>query len=112
MAPAAAMLPAVAAPEAHNSSAPPTSSTGSAPPTSISVRRKPAAREPNSVLRSRKPRMAPSATLSSCEARANSFTVLMLVMVSTTCPETAARALARAAERSLTLGMNQRITAR
>ena len=56
--------------------------------------------------------MAPSAARSSWSACAKSLTVLMLVMVSTTWPETIAREPARAADRTRTRGMNQRISAR
>ena len=60
---------------------------------------------PYSSDRSRNTSIAFSATRSSKAAWAKSFTVLILVMVSTTCPVTMARLLARAAELARTIGM-------
>ena len=56
--------------------------------------------------------IAPSAARSSWSAWAKSFTVLMLVIVSTTCPETIARAAARPAARLRMRGRNHRINAK
>ncbi|KLN52041.1 hypothetical protein VPARA_68460 [Variovorax paradoxus] len=111
MAPAAAMSPAVASPSRHKSSVPPISTTGRAPATNISEKRNQVETRPKSSARSRKPAMAPKATFSSCSAWAKSFTVLMLVMVSTTCPVTSARAEARLAERLRMRGRKKRISA-
>ena len=108
-APVAAISPAVTNPSDQYHSAPPTSSTGRTPAIAISQNRKDTLTRPKSRLVSRNLRIAPKAARSSWSAWANSFTVLILVIVSTTCPVTIARAPARAFENLRTRGMKWRI---
>ncbi len=106
MAPAVAISPGVACPARQSSSAPPMSRTGSTPASAISVKRKPVEMRPKPMARSRRVDIASSAARSSCSPCPKSLTVLMLVIVSTTCPVTIARAAARVLERARMRGMN------
>ena len=112
MAPEAATSPGVAAPRCHIATAPPTSTTGRMPETTVSDSRNQVFRRPKSMARSRKVSIAPRAAWSSYSALANSLTVLMLVIVSTTWPVIMARALARPLDCARTRGRKKRISAR
>ena len=83
---------------------------GRTPASVISERRNHVEMTPNSRDFSRNTSIDLRATLSSNAAWAKSFTVLMLVMVSTTCPDTIARDAARAAEFTRTRGMKKRMS--
>ena len=106
------MSPALARPLDQSQRVPPVRITGSAPAMAISVARNIAAARPKETAASRRPRIAPRAARSSWSAWANSFTVLMLVIVSTTCPVTIARAAALFLDLIRMRGRNQRIAAK
>ena len=112
MAPAAATSPGVAWPCRHSMIDPPTRITGNTPAITISDIRKVLLTTPKSSARSRNPAMAPKAARSSCSAWANSLTVLMLVMVSTTWPVIIARADARAPDFARMRGRKNLISTR
>ena len=105
-APEAAISPIEAFSFVQRNTVPPIKATGRIPAIVIKQRRKSAEVIPKETAFLLKTSIDFSATWSSCSACAKSFTVFMFVMVSTTCPETFARAPARAADCLRTFGRN------
>ena len=111
-APEAVISPIEAFPFDQRKTVPPIRATGRIPAIVIKQRRKTAEVTPKEIAFLLKISIDLSATWSSCSACEKSFTVFMFVMVSTTCPETFARAPARSADCLRTFGRNALIKRR